>query len=88
MEKHKEQLAECYRASLNIASEHHCESIAFYCISTGVFMFPQEKACEIAVKTVREWLNQHPDSSVRKVIFNVFKEKDLHLYDARLNKKI
>lgn len=88
MEKHKMQLAECYRASLDVAAEHDCKSIAFCCISTGVFMFPQDKACKIAVNTVREWLDQHPDSSIQKVVFNVYKDEDLHLYDGRLNKKI
>ena len=87
-EEHKAQLAECYRASLNMAAEYKCKSIAFCCISTGVFMFPQDKACEIAVKTVRDWLDQHPDSSVQKVVFNVYKDEDYRLYDARLNKKI
>lgn len=85
---YKNQLAECYRASLEMADEHGCESIAFCCISTGIFMFPQDKAAEIAVKTVRDWLDEHPDTKVKKVIFNVFKDKDLSLYDSILNKKI
>lgn len=87
-QEHKDQLAECYRSSLKMACENNCESIAFCCISTGVFMFPQDKACEIAVKTVREWLDQNPDTSIKKVVFNVYKDKDLSLYDARLNRKI
>ena len=87
-EEHKKQLASCYTSCLNVASEYHLDSIAFCCISTGVFMFPQDKACEIAVKTVRDWLDQHPDSSVQKVVFNVYKDEDYRLYDARLNKKI
>ncbi|WP_194611646.1 protein-ADP-ribose hydrolase [Clostridium vitabionis] len=87
-QEHQDQLAECYRASLQMASDNQCESIAFCCISTGVFMFPQDKACEIAVKTVRGWLDQHPDTTVKKVVFNVYKDEDLRLYDARLNKKI
>ena len=87
-QKHKDQLAQCYRAGLEMAAENACQSIAFCCISTGVFMFPQDKACEIAVKTVRKWLDQNPDTSVQRVVFNVFKDEDLRLYDARLNKKI
>ena len=87
-QEHREQLAECYRASLKMAADNDCESIAFCCISTGVFMFPQDRACEIAVETVREWLDQNPESSVKKVVFNVYKDEDLRLYDARLNKKI
>lgn len=78
--EHKDQLAACYRNCLDIAAEHGCESIAFCCISTGVFMFPQNKAAEIAVKTVRGWLNGHPDSCMKKVIFNVFKDSDMEIY--------
>ncbi len=85
---YKEQLAECYRASLDLAEKNQLRSVAFCCISTGIFMFPQDKAAEIAVKTVREWLNEHPDSSVKRVIFNVFKDEDFRLYDTMLNKKI
>jgi O-acetyl-ADP-ribose deacetylase (regulator of RNase III) len=87
-QEHKEQLAECYRASLEMAAGSRCASIAFCCISTGVFMFPQDEACEIAVKTVRTWMDQNPDTSVRKVVFNVFKDEDLHLYDMRLNQNM
>lgn len=86
--KHEDLLASCYTSCLNAADEKKLTSIAFCCISTGVFMFPQDKACEIAVKTVREWLDQHPDTTVKKVVFNVYKDEDLRLYDARLNKKI
>lgn len=78
--EHKDQLAACYSNCLNIAAEYGCVSIAFCCISTGVFMFPQGKAAEIAVKTVREWLNGHPDSCMKKVIFNVFKDSDMEIY--------
>lgn len=86
--EHKKQLAECYRACLQLASDNGCASIAFCCISTGVFMFPQDKAADIAVKTVRKWLDAHPDTSVKKVIFNVYKDEDLRIYDAILNRKM
>lgn len=82
--EHKEQLAACYRNCLDIAAERGCESIAFCCISTGVFMFPQNKAAEIAVKTAISWLDAHPDNSVKKVIFNVFKDSDLKIYQDLL----
>ena len=82
---HKEQLSECYRASLDLAANNGCENIAFCCISTGVFMFPQDKAAEIAVKTVKEWLDGHPDSCMKKVIFNVFKDADLRIYQRLLD---
>lgn len=81
---HKDQLAECYLASLDLAAENSCENIAFCCISTGVFMFPQDKAAEIAVKTVKKWLDGHPDSCMKKVIFNVFKDSDLQIYQKLL----
>lgn len=58
-------------------------SIAFCCISTGVFRFPQERAAEIAVKTVRSFLEA--DSSIQQVIFNVFTDKDLEIYQKLLN---
>ena len=83
-QEHKDQLAECYRASLDLAVENGCENIAFCCISTGVFMFPPQKAAEIAVATVKKWLDEHPDSCMKKVIFNVFKDSDLAIYQKLL----
>lgn len=83
-EEHRDQLAACYRNSLDLAAEHRCQNIAFCCISTGVFLFPQDKAAEIAVKTVKEWLDAHPDSCLKKVIFNVFKDRDLKIYQKLL----
>lgn len=83
-QEHKDQLAQCYRASLDLAAENGCENIAFCCISTGVFMFPQDKAAETAVATVKEWLDEHPDSCMKKVIFNVFKDSDLRIYQRLL----
>ena len=74
--KDKEMLASCYRAVLSTASGNQLESVAFCCISTGVFHFPQDKAAEIAVSTVRGWLDSHPETSVRRVIFNVFRFRD------------
>ena len=74
-------LASCYRACLELAAEKGLESVAFCCISTGEFHFPNELAAEIAVETVREFLKKQ--TSVRKVIFNVFKDMDREIY-ARL----
>lgn len=76
---HRRQLAECYRACLDAAAAAGLSSIAFCCISTGVFGFPQEEAASIAVATVRRWLDEHPDASMT-VVFNVFSETDEHLY--------
>lgn len=75
------QLESCYRACLTLAAKNHLESITFCCISTGEFHFPNEQAAQIAVQTVKTFLNQK--SSVKKVIFNVFKDLDREIY-ARL----
>ncbi len=74
----RELLASCYRSCLELAAENRLESIAFCCISTGVFHFPNQDAAEIAVKTVAGFL-QAP-SSIQRVIFNVFKDTDKQIY--------
>ena len=71
-------LASCYRSCLTLAAENGCESIAFCCISTGVFRFPADRAAKIAVRTVKDFLSQ--ESGIRRVIFNVFKDSDLAIY--------
>ena len=76
--KHEEQLASCYRSCLDLAEAHNVKSIAFCCISTGVFMFPNERAAEIAVDTVRNYYEK-TDSGM-KVVFNVFNDKDWDIY--------
>ena len=72
------QLAACYRACLDLAAEKGLESVAFCCISTGVFCFPNREAAEIAVQTVQDFLQQ--PSSIQKVIFNVYKDIDAQIY--------
>ncbi len=79
-EKHCEQLASCYESCLKLAAENSLKSVAFCCISTGVFGFPQREAAEIAVETVTAFQKEHPID----VVFNVFKEADLRLYKALL----
>ena len=74
----EELLASCYRACLALAEEHGVESIAFCCISTGVFHFPNQRAAEIAVETVRQYKKE--TGSGMKVIFNVFKDTDRDIY--------
>lgn len=74
----RERLAACYRSCLELAFAHGLASVAFCCISTGEFRFPQEEAAEIAVGAVRETLRAH-DAEMR-VIFNVFKESDHTIY--------
>ena len=76
----KEQLASCYHNIMACADENGLESIAFCCISTGEFRFPNQLAAEIAVQTVKDYLNAHPDCSVRQVVFNVFKDEDWNIY--------
>ena len=78
----KELLASCYRSCLELAAENGLESVAFCCISTGEFHFPNELAAEIAVRTVKEFLRKQ--TSVRKVIFNVFKDLDKTIYEKLL----
>ena len=78
----RELLASCYRACLELAAEHGLESVAFCCISTGEFHFPNELAAEIAVETVKEFLKKQ--TSVKKVIFNVFKDTDRRIYERLL----
>ena len=71
-------LASCYRSCLELAEQHNLKSIAFCCISTGVFSFPPDLAAEIAIRTVKEFLQK--ESGIRRVIFNVFKDSDLEIY--------
>ena len=75
-------LASCYRACLELAEEQGVGSIAFCCISTGVFHFPNERAAEIAVETVRRYKTE--TGSGMKVIFNVFKDTDREIYERLL----
>ena len=77
-------LANCYKNCLETASQNQLESVAFCCISTGVFRFPADLAAQIAVETVEMWLAENPDSSVTKVVFNVFGNKDLEIYQGLL----
>lgn len=78
----RELLASCYRACLELAAEAGLGSVAFCCISTGEFHFPNELAAEIAIQTVRKWQRQNPDKV--EVIFNVFKDSDYAIYERLL----
>ena len=84
----KEQLASCYRSIMACADEHGLESVAFCCISTGEFRFPNELAAEIAVRTVKDYFTLHPNCSVMTVVFNVFKDIDKEIYERVLGNKI
>ncbi len=76
--EHEELLASCYRSCLELADENDVNSIAFCCISTGVFMFPNERAAEIAAQTVRDYRREK--NSGIEVIFNVWKDEDYEIY--------
>lgn len=80
--QHCKLLEFCYRSCLTLADENQVPSIAFCCISTGVFMFPNDKAAEIAVRTVQEYKAE--TGSKIEVIFNVFKEQDERIYSKLL----
>ena len=71
-------LESCYKSCLELAVKNNLESIAFCCISTGEFHFPNDKAAQIAVKTVEEFMKK--ETSLKKVIFNVFKDMDKEIY--------
>lgn len=75
---HCQDLRSCYKNILNCCSENGISSVAFCCISTGEFHFPNAEAAEIAVRTVTEFLRT--DTRVEKVVFNVFKSQDFEIY--------
>ena len=77
------QLTACYRNTLDMCLANSLKTVAFCCISTGVFRFPNRRAAEIAVQTVSEWLSAH-ESRMDRVIFNVFKDEDREYYEQLL----
>ena len=81
-ETDKMQLASCYRSCMELAEQNRIDSIAFCCISTGEFHFPNGKAAEIAIRTVKEFTAKN--QSKIKVIFNVFKDTDYEIYRSLL----
>ena len=76
----EEQLAQCYRSCLDLAEQNGLESIAFCCISTGVFHFPNEQAAKIAIETVKSY----PRHALKTIVFNVFLDKDRNIYQQLL----
>ncbi|XP_034802975.1 ADP-ribose glycohydrolase MACROD2 isoform X8 [Pan paniscus] len=81
---HKEDLANCYKSSLKLVKENNIRSVAFPCISTGIYGFPNEPAAVIALSTIKEWLakNHH---EVDRIIFCVFLEVDFKIYKKKMN---
>lgn len=78
------QLADCYRSCLEVATNHGITSLAFCCISTGEFHFPNELAASIAVETVTKFLKERPDSTIDNVVLNSFKTIDYEIYKKLL----
>lgn len=76
----EKELADCYRNTLNMCKENQLKSVAFCCISTGVFHFPNKRAAKIAVSTVEKWMTDNP-RVMERVIFNVFKDEDKKYYE-------
>ncbi|MBQ7702824.1 MAG: protein-ADP-ribose hydrolase [Firmicutes bacterium] len=76
----EKDLSDCYRNTLDMCAENGLKTVAFCCISTGVFRFPNKRAADIAVETVTGWLEDHP-VAMDRVIFNVFKDEDKQYYE-------
>ena len=81
-EEKEQELANCYINSLKLAIENGIKTIAFPCISTGVFRFPKDNACRIAIKSVKEFLESH--DTIEKVVFSVYSDEDLEIYKNEL----
>lgn len=81
-----EKLASCYRRSLELAQEAGCVSVAFPCISTGVYGYPPEAAADVAIASTREWLDAQPGAGIRSVIFCCFSAMDHQRYAQRLRR--
>lgn len=82
-DRHRKDLKKCYESILNCCVKHGIRSVAFCCISTGVFHFPNYEAAKIAVNTVSEFLDENGEAFDR-IIFNVFKEMDKEIYEGLL----
>ena len=79
----KIDLSNCYRSCLQTADEMKLDSLVFCCLSTGIFGYPNDKAAEIAVDTVKKYLVDE-NGSIKKVVFNVFLDKDYDIYKKLL----
>ena len=79
----EQDLAACYRNTLDLCAENGFRSVAFCCLSTGVFRFPGRRAAQIAVQTVTDWLGTN-QSRPERIIFNVFKDEDREYYEQEL----
>lgn len=73
-------LKKCYESCLTMAEDMKLSSIVFPCISTGIYGYPNVEAAHLAYQTVKKYLEDHPNTSLQRIIFNVFKEVDYHAY--------
>lgn len=80
--KEQKDLADCYRSCLELVKDNQIKSVAFCCISTGEFHFPNQLAAKIAIETVKTWQEDNPGEI--EVIFNVFKDQDYRIYKRLL----
>ncbi|KAL3093234.1 hypothetical protein niasHT_022684 [Heterodera trifolii] len=84
-DEQRRQLRDCYANSLSLARDNKLRSIAFPCISTGIYNFPKKEASEIAIKTVRDWLTEGQNNEkLDNVIFCVFGDDDLGFYEKNI----
>ena len=82
-DRERKELKKCYINALQLAKENSIKEIAFPCISTGEFRFPKEEACQIAIKAVKEYLEENPNW-FEKVVFNVFTDEDDKIYQQNI----
>ncbi|XP_034158797.2 ADP-ribose glycohydrolase MACROD2 isoform X4 [Pangasianodon hypophthalmus] len=80
----REDLASCYKSSLKLVKDYSLRSVAFPCISTGIYGFPNEPAADIALNTVRDWLKENKDK-IDRIIFCVFLENDYGIYNRKMS---
>nr|ACO10762.1 MACRO domain-containing protein 1 [Caligus rogercresseyi] len=85
-DKNSEHLKSCYRKSMELLIAKGLRSIAFPCISTGIYGYPSDKAAEVALQTIRSFIQDNSES-VDSVIFCVFLDKDMQYYSELLSKK-
>lgn len=84
----RKTLRQCYISCLTLAEKYHLQNIVFCSISTGVYGYPIREASQIAVSTVQTYLSQHPDTSIGKVVFNVFSKRDYEEYVTAIQKMV
>lgn len=84
----EEDLYHCYLSSLTLAETYHLSSIAFCSISTGLYGYPIEEASKVALQAVNEYLTYHPNTSIQKIVFDVFSKGDYEVYEREINRII